>query len=385
MASYGVSGLQFVTRRGVRALIGQAGGIVIALLVAFSLVALATAAAMLAAAAAADVQRRLPSIGVLRAVGASARGIVLTFASEAALVGAPAAAVGIFLGWLVAAGPTARLLLSLNELPPGPSLAGLLAAALAAIVLLVAAASAWPAWRACRRSPVEALRGADVVSVTRAAPVVPGPAGLGLRLALARPLRTAAVGAVLALSASVVLLILAIATLLARLHATPAAVGKRYELAVSAPASAANRIARTPGVAGVTPLWSVDAADSFDLGEPFTLVAYGSASTRDVPGNPRLPVLKLLARLTLWNVLPNRRRATFFNLWAGARKRERYRAQLRDDLGEVLRLLHDGAITPQIARRFALRDAGEALRYAEQGGIVGKVVLEPEADATSRG
>jgi hypothetical protein len=30
-----------------------------------------------------------------------------------------------------------------------------------------------------------------------------------------------------------------------------------------------------------------------------------------------------------------------------------------------------------IARRFALRDAGEALRYAEQGGIVGKVVLEP--------
>jgi putative ABC transport system permease protein len=280
MASYGVSGLQFVTRRGVRALVGQAGGIVIALLVAFSLVALATAGAMLAAAAAADVQRRLPSIGVLRAVGASTRGIVLTFATEAALVAAPAAAVGIFLGWLVAAGPTARLLLSLNELPPGPSLAGLLAAALAAIVLLVAAASAWPAWRACRRSPVEALRGADVVSVKRAAPVAPGPAGLGLRLALARPLRTAAVGAVLALSASVVLLILAIATLLARLHATPAAVGKRYELAVSAPASAANRIARTPGVAGATPLWSVDAADSFDLGEPFTLVAYGSDHTR---------------------------------------------------------------------------------------------------------
>jgi NADPH2:quinone reductase len=108
-----------------------------------------------------------------------------------------------------------------------------------------------------------------------------------------------------------------------------------------------------------------------------TLVSYGTASTRDVPGNPRLPVLKLLARLWAWNVLPNRRRATFFNLWAGARKRDRFRADLRHDLGEVLRLLHDGAITPQIARRFPLRDAGEALRYAEQGGIVGKVVLEP--------
>jgi ABC-type antimicrobial peptide transport system permease subunit len=279
MASYGVTGLQFVTRRGVRALIGQAGGIVIALLGAFSLVALATAGAMLGAAAAADVQRRLPSIGLLRAVGASKRGIALTFAVEGALIAAPAATVGIFVGWLVAGGPTERLLSSLNELPPGSSLLGLLTAALAAIVLIVAAASALPAWRACRHSPVEALRGADVVVVKRTARVSPGPAGLGLRLALARPLRTGAVAVVLALSASVVLLILAIASLLARLHATPAAVGKRYELAVSAPASAAGRIARLPGVAGATPRWSVDAADSFDLGEPFTLVAYGADHT----------------------------------------------------------------------------------------------------------
>src|SRR6478752_9507838 len=51
-----------------------------------------------------------------------------------------------------------------------------------------------------------------------------------------------------------------------------------------------------------------------------TLVSYGTASTRDVPGNPRLPVLKLLAKLTVWKVLPNGRRATFFNLWAGARR-----------------------------------------------------------------
>jgi NADPH2:quinone reductase len=53
-----------------------------------------------------------------------------------------------------------------------------------------------------------------------------------------------------------------------------------------------------------------------------TLVSYGTAATRDVPGNPRLPVLKLFARLMLWNALPNWRRATFFNLWAGAGKRD---------------------------------------------------------------
>jgi NADPH:quinone reductase-like Zn-dependent oxidoreductase len=108
-----------------------------------------------------------------------------------------------------------------------------------------------------------------------------------------------------------------------------------------------------------------------------TLISYGSAATRDLPGNPRVPVLKLLARLVAWNVLPNGRRAKFFNLWAGARKRDRYRAYLRRDLADVLRLLHDGAIDAQVAKRFALRDAGAALRYAEQGAIVGKVILEP--------
>ena len=40
-------------------------------------------------------------------------------------------------------------------------------------------------------------------------------------------------------------------------------------------------------------------------------------------------------------------------------------------------LLQRGAIDAQIAKRFALRDAGAALRYAEQGALVGKVVLEP--------
>jgi NADPH:quinone reductase-like Zn-dependent oxidoreductase len=110
-----------------------------------------------------------------------------------------------------------------------------------------------------------------------------------------------------------------------------------------------------------------------------TLVSYGTASTRDMPGNPRVPVLKLIARLLLWNALPNGRRASFFNLWAGRRLRpRRFRAQLADDLGKVLELLAQGAVDPLIARRYALTDAA-ALRYAETGGIAGKVVLIPQS------
>ncbi|MGX6449998.1 ABC transporter permease, partial [Patulibacter sp. S7RM1-6] len=67
--TYGVGDLRFVTRTGVRLIIDQAAGVVVALLVAFSLVALLAATTMLAAQAASEVGRRLPVIGVQRAIG----------------------------------------------------------------------------------------------------------------------------------------------------------------------------------------------------------------------------------------------------------------------------------------------------------------------------
>jgi NADPH:quinone reductase-like Zn-dependent oxidoreductase len=120
-------------------------------------------------------------------------------------------------------------------------------------------------------------------------------------------------------------------------------------------------------------------ADSWRmLGPGGTLVSYGTASTKDQTGDSRLPVLKLVARVLLWNALPNGRHAHFFNLWAGRRRHpERFRARLRADLGEVFALLRTGALTPRVARTFALTEAAAALSYAESGGIVGKVVLLP--------
>ncbi len=110
-----------------------------------------------------------------------------------------------------------------------------------------------------------------------------------------------------------------------------------------------------------------------------TLVSYGTASTRDAEGDPRRPVLALVARLALWNLLPNGRRATFFDLWAGSRLRPaRFRAGLREDLRAVLDLLARGAITAQVAARFPLTEAAAALRLAEGGGLTGKVVLVPD-------
>jgi len=114
------------------------------------------------------------------------------------------------------------------------------------------------------------------------------------------------------------------------------------------------------------------------LGNGGRLVCYGTASTKDQPGNPRLPVLKLIARLTAWNLAPNGRHAGFFNLWAGhKRHRDWYRTQLREDLGRVLDLLASGEISPQIAATYPLTQAGAALRKAEEGGLTGKIILVP--------
>ena len=160
--SYGLRGLRFVTRSGVHVLLDQAAGIVIDLLVALSLIALATASVMLAASARAEVQRRLGAIGVRRAVGASRGHLALTQALEALFVAAPAATLGAIGGALATYGPTTRLLVLLNEPAPGTALAPALVATWLVAIAIPVLAAAWPAWRAAGRSPVALLRGAEL-------------------------------------------------------------------------------------------------------------------------------------------------------------------------------------------------------------------------------
>src|SRR5919106_1281702 len=108
------------------------------------------------------------------------------------------------------------------------------------------------------------------------------------------------------------------------------------------------------------------------------LVVYGSASTRDAPGSSKRPILVLSPRLTWWSLRPDGRRARFFNVWAGQRRsRRRFHARVRHDLAEVLGLLADGQLRPQVAARYPLGDAAAALRLAESRAVVGRVVLTP--------
>jgi ABC-type lipoprotein release transport system permease subunit len=359
-ATFGVSGLRFTTKAGLHALVGQAAGIVISLLVAFSLIAVAVAGTMLAASANAEVQRRLEALGLLRALGASPGAVVAAGVVEAALVALPAGAVGMIVGWAAVSGPLDRLLESLSEFGPGWSAAPFLAASWLGLVLLVCAASAWPAWRATRSPAASTLRRGDVVGSARRLPGGSGPAGLGLRMALARPVRSAAGAVVLGSAVVVILLILSIAALLLRLNSSPVAIGKRYQLSVAAPPGEAPRISRLPGVEDAAPRYDISAADSFDLGEPFSMIAF--------PGNHTRFEAPALAD--------------------GRRLRSPYEAEVGLGLAQILNLYPGSTLAAQLpdGREVRFRVAGVVRALERQGRVVyvqARRLLAAEPDAPS--
>jgi len=122
--------------------------------------------------------------------------------------------------------------------------------------------------------------------------------------------------------------------------------------------------------------------DSFELLAPHgTLVSYGTAATKNDEGNSRLPVLKLFAQLLVWNALPNKRNAHFYNLWAGNRDLTRFRNRITEDLGRVFDLAAEGALRAQVAACIPLTEAARAMELAESGTVVGKVVIVADVRA----
>ena len=274
--SFGVGNLTFVTRAGIQVLLGQAAGIVISLLVAFSLVALVAAGTMLAAGAQADVARRLPAFGVQRALGFTP-GAAGGAAGGASRCGwrCRRRRSGCAVGALAVAGSSADLLAQLNEQPPGWALrAG--ARARVAGDRRAGRGRAGPGRRGGRRG---GRRRRSCGAATRRggsrAGVPASLLALGARLAAARARRaTRRRSRVLAVCVGVLTLMLALASLLERLRDDPETIGKRYELTVRLDPILEPDVAAIPGVADVAPRYQVEVADSFRLGEPLRLVAF---------------------------------------------------------------------------------------------------------------
>lgn len=109
-----------------------------------------------------------------------------------------------------------------------------------------------------------------------------------------------------------------------------------------------------------------------------TVVAYAIASTLDELGSMWAPFLVAIGRVAAWQLLPNGRHASFYDLWSGHRLRPAaFRARTRTDMTAVLDLLAAGVLTAQVAARLPLTSAAEAMQLAESHTVRGKVVLVP--------
>jgi NADPH:quinone reductase-like Zn-dependent oxidoreductase len=118
---------------------------------------------------------------------------------------------------------------------------------------------------------------------------------------------------------------------------------------------------------------------SFELLAPGgTLVAYGTGAGAQLndTNNQVLAFIAMYGRLTLWAFTTNRH-ALFYNFWAGKHIRpNRFRKNLSADLTQVVALLSESKIAAQIAARFRLVDAADAMRFAKAQSVRGKIVLE---------
>ena len=125
------------------------------------------------------------------------------------------------------------------------------------------------------------------------------------------------------------------------------------------------------GGAMTTTAWSL-------LAPGGTLVSYAIIAAVSGTGNLWRPFLAAIGRTLVWSVLPNGRRATFYDLWSGHRSRPaRFRRHLEEDLGHVFALLAGGAISANVAARFPLAEVVAAMELAESRTLTGKVVLLP--------
>jgi NADPH2:quinone reductase len=109
-----------------------------------------------------------------------------------------------------------------------------------------------------------------------------------------------------------------------------------------------------------------------------TLVSYAISSSLNGTHSVFLSFVRLLTRLTVWNLLPNGRHASFYNVWTGhLRNLTAFRARQREDLASVFRLLADGVLTAHVAARIPLTSATQAMELAESHTVYGKVILVP--------
>jgi NADPH:quinone reductase-like Zn-dependent oxidoreductase len=108
-----------------------------------------------------------------------------------------------------------------------------------------------------------------------------------------------------------------------------------------------------------------------------TLVSYAISSSLRKTDSVVLQFLLLVSKLMLWNILPNGKKATFYNVWSG-KGSNIFKNNMRQDFASLAKLLGDGSLKARIAKVFPLNEVAKAMAFAESRTAYGKVILVPE-------
>ena len=80
--------------------------------------------------------------------------------------------------------------------------------------------------------------------------------------------------------------------------------------------------------------------------------------------------------MLLWSILPFGKTTSFYSITA---MRKKHPAWFRMDLDALFEQLRRGEISPVILERLRFDDVADAHRRLEEGGLAGKMVLDPWA------
>ncbi len=103
------------------------------------------------------------------------------------------------------------------------------------------------------------------------------------------------------------------------------------------------------------------------------LVAYGF---HNFARGQRKGVVLDFIRFSLWNILPNGRSSSFYSITAAKKK---HPEQFREDLTKLFGMLERREIQPTISTRLPLEQVVKAHQLLEDGGVKGRIILQPFA------
>ena len=109
-----------------------------------------------------------------------------------------------------------------------------------------------------------------------------------------------------------------------------------------------------------------------------TLVCCAIASAKNSNESVIPKFIGLVGQILWYTILPNGRRATFYNIWSGKGSKA-FITRMREDFAQVMSLLEQGVLTPRIAASFPLEEIRTAMELAESRTAYGKVILRMAA------